>query len=73
MVTWGKHYRVFVDGQWVWFDDYEIAARVEAEQLYGKVKQKLAAGQQVILSLDMWRQVEQVQDRQEASKADKTR
>ena len=58
MVRCGRHYGVRIDGHLTWFDDYAEAAAVETRELYDKVKQKLEAGQRVILTTDMWRQVE---------------
>lgn len=59
VTTCGSQYGVFVgNGKWAWFSDYRQASRVEAEQLYGKVRRKLASSGTVILTADMAKQVE---------------
>lgn len=67
MVTCGTQYGVFINGTWHWFTDYHQASQVEAEQLYGKVKRKLEAGQTVILTHEMWQQGQQAQSEKEAA------
>lgn len=52
-------YGVRIDGHLKWFKDYGEAVEAENKELYRKVKKKLEAGGRVILTLDMWQQVEQ--------------
>jgi hypothetical protein len=48
----GSQYGVFdvATGKWQWFSDRAEAARVEAEQLRQRIKRKVEAGEQVILT-----------------------
>ena len=58
MQSCSGQYGVFLNGKWQWYRDYSEAARIEAEELRQKVERKLVSGGTVILTREMWKQVE---------------
>lgn len=49
MQTCGTKAAIFESGKWRWYDSIAAATQAEAQHLTERIKQKIAAGERVIL------------------------